>query len=333
MTKIMDLHCDTISRIRSRRNEGHICGLQDNRFHVDLKRMKEAGYSLQTFALFTDAAEEESPFFASMELLDIFREEMKKNDDWIRQVITYEDLEKNEAEGKLSALLSVEDGGVSMGLPDILEEYRKAGVRLMTLTWNHENVLAYPNKVGGHPKNGRNNWPDERGLKQKGFETLEKMEELGIILDVSHLSDGGFFDAARVSKKPFIASHSNARAVSSHVRNLTDDMIRVIAERGGLIGLNFCTPFLREGWKPESLPAGGTMEEMLAQLRYLIQVGGEDCIALGSDFDGIEETPEEIPSCLAMPRLAEAMEQNGFTHTEVEKVFSENVRRFLKENL
>ena len=102
---------------------------------------------------------------------------------------------------------------------------------------------------------------------------------------------------------------------------------------GGLIGLNFCTPFLREGWKPGSLPAGGTMEEMLAQLRYLIQVGGEDCIALGSDFDGIEETPEEIPSCLAMPRLAEAMEQNGFTHTEVEKVFSENVRRFLKENL
>ena len=295
--------------------------------------MKEAGYSLQTFALFTDAAEEESPFFASMELLDIFREEMKKNEDWIRQVITYEDLEKNEAEGKLSALLSVEDGGVSMGLPDILEEYRKAGVRLMTLTWNHENVLAYPNKVGGHPKNGRNNWPDERGLKQKGFEALEKMEELGIILDVSHLSDGGFFDAAKVSKKPFIASHSNARAVSSHVRNLTDDMIRVIAERGGLIGLNFCTPFLREGWKPGSLPAGGTMEEMLAQLRYLIQVGGEDCIALGSDFDGIEETPEEIPSCLAMPRLAEAMEQNGFTHTEVEKVFSENVRRFLKENL
>ena len=77
MTKIMDLHCDTISRIRSRRNEGHICGLQDNHFHVDLKRMKEAGYSLQTFALFTDAAEEESPFFASMELLDIFRDKFR----------------------------------------------------------------------------------------------------------------------------------------------------------------------------------------------------------------------------------------------------------------
>lgn len=180
MTKIMDLHCDTISRIRSRRNEGHICGLQDNHFHVDLKRMKEAGYSLQTFALFTDAAEEESPFFASMELLDIFREEMKKNEDWIRQVITYEDLEKNEAEGKLSALLSVEDGGVSMGLPDILEEYRKAGVRLMTLTWNHENVLAYPNKVGGHPKNGRNNWPDERGLKRRVLRRWRRWRSLAL---------------------------------------------------------------------------------------------------------------------------------------------------------
>lgn len=125
----------------------------------------------------------------------------------------------------------------------------------MTLTWNHENVLAYPNKVGGHPKNGRNNWPDERGLKQKGFETLEKMEELGIILDVSHLSDGGFFDAARVSKKPFIASHSNARAVSSHVRNLTDDMIRVIAERGRPDRPEFLYTLPARGMETGSLPA------------------------------------------------------------------------------
>ena len=110
--KVMDLHCDTISRIRELRAQGETCELRENRLHLDLKRMREGGYSMQTFALFTDADKEDNELYASMDLLDIFREEMKKNADWISQVITYADLEKNEQEGRLSALLSVEDGGV-----------------------------------------------------------------------------------------------------------------------------------------------------------------------------------------------------------------------------
>lgn len=330
--KVMDLHCDTISRIRELRAQGETCELRENRLHLDLKRMREGGYSMQTFALFTDADKEDNQFYASMELLDIFREEMKKNADWISQVITYADLEKNEQEGRLSALLSVEDGGVTMGLKDILEEYRKAGVRLMTLTWNYENALAYPNRVHTHLGKSYCGLPEDRGLKEKGIETLERMEELGIIPDVSHLSDGGFRDVAKYTKKPFIASHSNARAVSGHVRNLTDEMIREIAGRGGLIGLNFCVSFLRPDWRPKSRPEGGTIEEMLHQLRYLINLGGSECIALGSDFDGIMEAPE-IAGCEQMPHLAEAMEKDGFSQDVIEKVFHGNVRRFLKEML
>ena len=329
--KVFDLHCDTIYRIRKERQAERECGLRNNNLHIDLKRMKKGGYGLQTFALFVDVEEEDSPFWASMELLDIFREEMAANEDLIRQVHTYKDLEENESRGLMSALLSVEDGGVSMGLPDILTEYHKAGVRLMTLTWNYENVFGYPNKVTDHPS-GYMGEPDERGLKEKGIDALLKMEELGIIPDVSHLSDGGFWDVAKHTKKPFIASHSNARSVTGHVRNLTDDMILTIAERGGLIGLNFCTAFLREGWQPGSQPEGGTIEEMLAHLHYLINIGGNDCIALGSDFDGITETPE-ISGCEQMNRLAEAMENNGFTADQIDKVFYKNVRRFLKENL
>ena len=170
-----------------------------------------------------------------------------------------------------------------------------------------------------------------KGKKKKGIEVLEQMEELGVIPDVSHLSDGGFWDVARYSKKPFLATHSNARgAAPEAARNLTDPMIRTLAERGGVMGLNYCVSFVREGWRPGQ--PGASLEELIRQIKYIVRVGGEDCLALGSDFDGIEEAPE-MENGGGMGMLAEAMESAGISHDLTEKIFWKNADRFFKENL
>ena len=163
----------------------------------------------------------------------------------------------------------------------------------------------------------------EHGLKKKGIEFVELMEEIGMAVDVSHLGDAGFWDVAEIMKKPFAASHSNARAIAGHTRNLTDEMIRTIAERGGVMGINYCPVFL------DDREDGGTsrISAMVRHIKHIRNVGGIECIGLGSDFDGISGTLE-IDSPSAVHLLEEALYRNGFTQTEVEKIFYRNVLRF-----
>ena len=194
---------------------------------------------------------------------------------------------------------------------------------MMTFTWNYENSLAWPGREGGLPET-------EKGLKERGFEILEEMEALGMIVDVAHLSDAGIWDVLRTAKKPFVASHSNARSLASHARNLTDEMIRAIAEKGGVIGINYYCNFL------EDIPEGGRqisrISRMVEHMKHIRQVGGAGCIGLGSDFDGIYGEVE-IGNSAGLPRLAEAMESAGFTAGEVEAVFHGNVLRLYREVL
>ena len=214
----------------------------------------------------------------------------------------------------------------------MLRKFYEQGVRMATFTWNYENDLGYPNRFYNPLEQKVWSAGEIAGLKEKGFEMLEEMEALGIIPDVSHLSDGGFYDVAKYAKRPFLASHSNARRIAPNAaRNLTDDMIRILAEKGGIMGLNFCVSFVRENWKPKE--DGALLSELIRQIKYIICVGGEECIGLGSDFDGIEEVPPEMKNAAGLPLLAEAMERAGMPYSQVEKVFFKNVKRFLKENL
>lgn len=329
--KIIDLHCDTISSLRRARRMGKDFSLRENPLHLDLRRMRQAGYALQTFAAFVDSDEEEDVLAACREQIALFYEETGKNSDWIGPVKSFAEYEENQKAGRMSALLSLEEGAVCRENPDILRELYGLGARMMTLTWNHENGLGYPNHAELFGENHLRVWPEERGLKKAGFTMLEAMEEAGMLADVSHLSDGGFWDVASAAKRPFLASHSNARAVTPHVRNLTDEMIRVIAERGGVIGINFCVAFLRPGWQPGD-SRGGTREEMTAHMRHIRKVGGIDCLALGSDYDGIAEAPE-MEECSRIQTLCETMEAGGFSTGEIEKILYGNAERFLKENL
>lgn len=329
--KIYDMHCDTISAIYERRKQGELVELGKNNLHLSIEKIEKGDYALQTFALFVDKGIEADCFETARAMVKIFKEEMERSKDRISQVFTYKDIEENERKGKMSALLSLEEGAIFEKKPEDLRWLYEQGARIATFTWNHENDLGYPNCFRDPLKDRPWSFGDARGLKKKGFEMLELMEELHMIPDVSHLSDGGFWDIARQTKRSFLASHSNARgAAPDAARNLTDEMIRALAEKGGVMGLNYCVSFVRKCWKPGE--PGASMEELIRQIKYIVRVGGEECLGLGSDFDGISEIPE-MKDAAGMQQLAQAMEDAGISHSQTEKIFHGNVRRFLRENL
>ena len=332
---IIDLHCDTISKLRddtlgrltagAKHNRcGKMNGLLQNEFHLDLERMKQAGYLLQNFAIYIDSDMDPDVYGAYCEMYQRFRDEMQQNASIIGQVFRFSDIMRNQKAGKMSALLTVEEGQV-VDSPERLEQLFLDGVRLITLTWNHRNALGCPNCIrpdGAHSLTEPNT---EEGLTKYGLEVINRMEELGMMIDVSHLSDCGFYDVYENTKKLFLASHSNARAVTPHVRNLTDDMIRKLSQRGGVIGVNFETTFL--GSEKDC-----GIDAVIRHLEYLRKVGGEECLALGSDFDGIKGNPE-LRGVQDMEHLWEALHRNGWTQRVLDKLFYSNALRFYQDVL
>lgn len=325
--KFIDMHCDTIARIGDFRKQGKNCSLNSNPLQLDILRMKEAGYLMQTFALFIDKGNTKHLLEDSMYLLDIFYTEMEKNSEWIRPVTSAKQLLINEKEGKMSALLAVEEGGVCLGRMDLLRNFYRLGVRLLTLTWNYENEIGFPNKVMENIPFGK---PEtEHGIKETGIYFLEEMERLGMIIDVSHLGDAGFYDVCRYTKKPFLASHSNSRTICPHVRNMTDEMIRMLAERGGVMGINFASGFTEY---QEGRGEVGTIDGLIRHMKYIVNLAGIEAVGLGTDFDGIERNIE-MDDCSMMPILAERMKKAGFSEEEVEKICYKNMLRFIQEVL
>lgn len=356
--KIVDMHCDTISEIMNHRGAGEECGLRRNSLHVDLERMSGSGYLLQNFALFVDTGKcERTPWEELCALYEIYQSELRANAYLIAPVYTYDDIVQNQEAGKMSALLTVEEGAVCQGETGRLERLYEMGVRMLTLTWNYPNEIGHPNL---NSLQGRKVWADCRrlreeecseqereriqhalmrylctpdtanGLTERGREFVHRMEQLGMIVDVSHLSDAGFYDVLQYTSKPFVASHSNAREMCGCVRNLTDDMIRKLAERGGCMGLNFCADFL------ELAPAGrenpGTIEAVVRHAKHIVKVGGMEVLGLGSDFDGID-TNRELPGVQSMERLWDALHKTGFTERQLEMIFGGNVLRVYREIL
>lgn len=330
--KVIDFHCDTLSELRYARLKGEPKDYRNNNLHIDIQKLKKGDYLLQCFAAFINLGDKEhDPLVTALEQIDIFYDIMEKHPEEIGQVKTWEDLERNRREGRISAMLTIEEGGCCLGNLSILRMFYQLGVRMMTLTWNYENELAYPNVVPGDSSLvypcGAN---DTNGVKETGIAFLQEMEKLGIIIDVSHLSDAGFWDVVKHTKRPFIASHSNARAKCSHVRNLTDDMIRAISERGGLTGINYCAGFLDEQDDPAKCQS--TVALMAEHIEYIRQTGGLEMIALGSDFDGIENNLQ-MTDCSCLPMLEAELHRRHYSDDAIEKIFHGNALRLLKEFL
>ena len=233
----------------------------------------------------------------------------------------------------MSAMLTLEEGGICQGNLSYLRDFYRLGARMMTLTWNFQNELGFPNKMGASDGTRPPRCvPDtEHGLTETGIAFLEEMERLGMIIDISHLNDAGIWDVFRHTTKPFVASHSNARALASHPRNLTDEMIRALAERGGVAGINFCASFLRDE-EHGGDPKHSLCRDMVRHMKHMKSIGGIGCIGLGSDFDGITSIVE-MKDCSGMQMLADEMSAQGFTTGEIESVFSGNVLRVYREVL
>lgn len=315
--KVIDFHCDTMLQIMESKGEA---GLDKNDFQVDVQKLQQGEVSAQFFALFfeLDIIQEKgrSPFEYTMEMLEVFEEEMMKNAKKIALAKGINELEKNEEAGKISAFLTIEEGEAIEGSFNKLSEFYQRGVRLITLTWNHENQIGFPNI---QYKNR------DRGLKPFGKEVIEAMNDLGMLIDVSHLSDGGFWDVAKISKQPFIASHSNARSVRTHPRNLSDEMLKALGNAGGVTGLNFAHYFL--GTEPIS-----KIDGMIRHMKHITNVAGTDALVLGTDFDGISSTLE-IENIGEIQQLLSAMEKAGFSSTEIEKISHRNAERMIREVL
>jgi len=319
--KMIDLHCDTIAKLLFDKK----ANLKDNEYQVDIKKLKAAESSVQFFALFAppmfcekEGVKANNQHELVLEMYDVFKREIDYNDD-ISFAKSYEDIINNEKANKISAFLTIEGMGSLESKLDRVKEYYDMGFRLFTLTWNYINSVGYPNV------------PDEnmsKGLTDFGIKVVKKMNELGILIDVSHLSDQGFWDVIKYSNKPIVASHSNARALGHHVRNLTDDMLIALKENGGITGINFCSAFLTEDTMSKEM----YVYQLVDQIEYIKDLVGIDVIALGTDFDGIGGTLE-ISDISKMHLLKDELRKRKFTEEEIEKIWYKNALRVIKEVL
>ena len=326
----IDMHCDTLSELMKVKNGN----LQENTLCVDIKRLKQIKTAAQFFACYVNMGD----FTGGESVWDRAYERVLSMTDYARKSVgkdfslayTAEDIFSAVGKGKVSGILTVEEGGVLNGKPERLEELYGRGVRLITLTWNYRNCIGSPNSR--EPEVMR------QGLTRFGLETVERMNDLGMIVDVSHLSDGGFRDCVRRSKKSVIACHSNARALCPHPRNLTDEMLHALGENGGAAGVNFYGAFLRQTGGggsqkdgKEVLPAG--IKDIVRHIRYMTDRAGEDAVALGTDFDGFDRKalPAGIEGVQDMDLLWDEMKRAGFTERQIEKTAYGNVMRILHE--
>ncbi|SFC89250.1 dipeptidase [Clostridium uliginosum] len=307
----IDLHCDTASKIYydELNIESDVC-------KVNIHKLKEGNALAQVFAFFIDQSITKTPYEEFLKVYNNFNLQINKHSSEIKIVKNLKELESCKKNGKVGAFLSIEEGEVIEGEVEKLRNVYQMGIRILTITWNYKNKLGYPNAGFKYQNNG---------LTEKGIEILEEVETLGIIPDASHLSDGGFYNLAKLCKKPFIASHSNARAITNHPRNLTDEMIRKLSNNGGVMGINFCSEFLGK----EKI---SSLEDILVHIKHIKNVGGIDVISLGSDFDGIDNEVE-IRDCSKFNKLYVALKENGFNESEIEKIFYKNTMRVFNEVL
>ena len=276
--KYIDFHCDTLSAAFCKKKED-ICCLTDTM--VNAEKLKAGECAAQFFAIFMLPENEKKKAAIAIPDDYTYISELKNILDntigraqHIEFTRNFEEMKLNSANGKMSAFLTLEDGRAVQGSMGNLEGFYDMGVRLISLTWNYSNCFGYPNSAD---KNAM-----KLGLTDFGKEAVERMNELGMLVDVSHLSDGGFWDVMEISKKPIIASHSNCRTLSPHQRNLTDEMIKALADKGGVAGLNFCPAFIN----PDINSTKTSAEGIAKQAVYMANCGGIEVLSIGSDFDG-----------------------------------------------
>ena len=312
------MHCDSLTALsypQLRSGEGQL----------DLTRLQAPG-ALQCFAIFLPKRLGDL-YQRTLTFADLFDRMVAENPDLVMAVRTPEDYRIAVEKGRLAAMLTIEEGATIEGDIAKLRHLYSRGVRMMTLTWNYPNEIGYPNlDINEYSQNRLSSLyrTDPRPLTEFGRQVVAEMNALGMMVDVSHLSDGGFWDVLSLSTKPIVASHSNARAVCPVARNLTDPMLVALAEHGGITGLNLCPDFLR------AAPTDDLLQSAVRHVLHIHQVAGEDVLAIGTDFDGIHALPP-LEGCQQMPLLHTALLEH-LPSRVVDKMWTDNFLRVWQEN-
>ena len=309
---VFDLHCDTaLTLLGESRNEAG--SLKKNQLHIDLERASKLEAYCQCFACFTTPMMQEwnklSPIVIFERELATIQREVDQNKRLISFAYSADEIEANREKGKMSAILTIEGPAGFDFDPELLDNLYQIGFRITTLGWNESNVLTGSNVTGG-------------GLTEKGREYLKEAQRLGMLVDVSHISDQGFWDIMDCTQAPIVASHSNSRALCNHSRNLTDDMFRAICQTGGVAGINQYAEFLGE--QP-------TLDTVCDHIFHFLELdpSGKH-IALGGDLDGCEQLSQGFEGIQSYPALAQRLLERGMNEETIRDIFWNNALNVLR---
>lgn len=355
---VADLHCDTVLDLI----EGDDLAGRDSSGHVDIPRLKAGGVDLQVFACFiwTDVSPNEALAKVNL-MIDTLETQIARNSDDMEICLTADDAERITGEGKIAAFLAVENGVAIANDLSNLDHLYSRGIRYMTLTHISSNALATSSSDSLRPG---------EGLTKFGREVVRKMDELGMIIDISHARIEAVEDVLEITSAPVIASHSCVWEIQNHDRNLNDDQIRAIAKNGGMIGINFFQYYLssraaaiadsiEEVYKkdieaakaayPDDYKARRRMlkhvyddlTEALAgvvdigtvvdHIDYIVNLVGPDYVGLGSDFDGVSRLPEGLTDCSMIPNITCEMVSRGYSKEDIEKILGGNFLRIFRQ--
>ena len=288
---VFDAHCDTLCKMT---DEG--ANFYENSCEVDLKRMQKYKSYTQVMACYIAPEYRKNARRRTIELIDTYHKSAKIAD-----------------KGNVKTILSIEGGEGIKTIAD-LEKYHSLGVRMAALTWNKSNHIA----GGAHERDAN------RGLTEFGRKVVKRMNEINMLIDVSHLNDRSFYDVAEISGLPVVASHSNSRAVCSHIRNLTDDMFKIIVNTGGCAGINLYPMFLTKTHH-------AVIDDAVRHIEHFMELSGENNIGIGADFDGVDgHLPDGISGCGDLYKLFDRLLQLGYTEEQVGKISHKNFERLFE---
>lgn len=303
---VFDLHCDTAVKLVGEQYD-RINSLRENTYHIDLERAKTLPGLAQCFACYTSdlmpLPANISVFGAFERMLASILTEVEANSDVIRLAYSGKDIRENYAQGLLSAILTIEGtAGIDYN-PELLEDLYNIGFRITSLCHDEKNPLTGSNVTGG-------------GLTELGRQYVKEAQRLGMVIDVSHISDEGFWDIMEITDKPIIATHSNSRTLCNVLRNLTDEMYKAICKTDGTVGINLYGDFLGEN---------PTIDTVCDHIFHFLNLAGDDKhISLGSDFDGMSKLPAGIEGVQDYQKLAQRLSERGLGDQTIENIFWNN---------
>ena len=308
---IIDSHVDTPSQLMRSLNPG----IDNPKAQVDFPKMKAGGVDGAFFALYT--APEMEPDAATryaLEMLSATYDACEANEDYAALAFSPDDVAENQKKGLISVFMGMENAAPIQESLSLLRTFYRLGVSYMTLTHNGDNAIADSAAEGKR-------WG---GLSPFGREVVAEMNAMGMMIDLSHASDQTFWDVIKLSKAPVIATHSSCRALCSHRRNLTDEMLKALGEKDGYVGINFYPFFLSDQYE-EGKPWRPGVKEIVDHIDHAVSLAGIDHVGIGSDFDGIEVTPEGVENISQIGVVLDEMRRRGYSESDILKVSGQNL--------